>query len=75
MIFAGAAMEPTLDSIPQAEAALEVPVVATIPSSGPKRNLVLARLRRSLLQAAAIFGGLILLAGCAAVIVRLTPWY
>jgi len=72
MIFAGAAMEPTLDSIPQAEAALAVPVVATIPSRGPQRNLALARRRRSILRAAAILAGLILLAGCAAAIVRLT---
>ncbi len=66
MIFAGAAMEPTLGSIEQAEALLGIPVIGAIPEAAPQGWRSSARRRQMLLRAATILGGLLLLAALAA---------
>ncbi len=63
MVVAGATMEPTLNSVEQVRAVAAAPVVGIIPALGPRVR------RRSMLRAAVILGGVLLIAALVAVIV------
>ena len=68
MISTGAAIEPTIDTVAQAQAALSVPVVGTVKASEPDDRSVAVRRRQRWIRPAMILAGLGLIAGCAAVL-------
>jgi hypothetical protein len=70
MITAGAAMEPTLATLDQAEAVLPVPIVGTIPDIGPASEPKAAQRWQPLMRLSLVVGGLILIAGCVGLLFR-----
>jgi len=68
-VSAGAALEPTVDSVKQAETLFSVPVVGTIPEARSPDAGRSARRWRPLVRAAMILGGLLLIAALAAAVV------
>jgi len=66
----GAAMERPLDSIDRIEAVSGGPVVAVIPRTGPGTDVSPAPRHRPVLRASLILGGVLLVVGCAGIVVR-----
>ncbi|NQU21165.1 MAG: hypothetical protein HQ567_07770 [Candidatus Nealsonbacteria bacterium] len=62
----GVAMEPTLNTVDQIEAALTVPVIGTVAAITPADDSSAVGPWQSVARAALIFTGLLLIAGCAA---------
>jgi len=69
MVVTGAAIEPTLSSVAQAEAVLPIPVVGRIPENDPTGRPSALGGRQSLIRRTMIFGGLVLIAGCGGVLI------
>ena len=68
-VSAGVALEPTIDSVKQAETLFSVPVVGSIPEARSPNTGRSARRWRPLVRAAMILGGLLLIVALAAAVV------
>lgn len=70
MISAGAAIEPVLNTVEQAQELLPAPVVGVVPETAPAGGAERSRRWRPLMRPALIAAGLILIVGCVALLLR-----